>query len=87
MGMKDKSNEWQNQAEDEMGEARERLGQRGQQQRGQQERGQQERGRQGQEQGRPGQRPSERGREGGMRDIDDTAEQEMGERFDRDYDV
>jgi hypothetical protein len=80
--MKDKSNEWQNQAEDEMGEARERLGQRGQQQRGQQERG-----RQGQEQGRAGQRPSERGREGGIRDMDDTAEQEMGERFDRDYDV
>ena len=76
MGMKDKSNEWQNQAEDEMGEARERLGQEGRQ------RGQQ----QGQQQGRPGQQPPERGREG-MRDMDDTAEQEMGERFDRDYDV
>jgi hypothetical protein len=80
--MKDKSNEWQNQAEDEMGEARERLGQGGRQ-RGQQQ-GQQ-RGRQ--EQGRPGERPSERGREGGMRDMDDTAEQEMGERFDRDFEV
>ncbi|KOV93945.1 hypothetical protein [Streptomyces sp. NRRL B-3648] len=75
MGMKDQFQDKSRQAKEKMDQGREKIGQRGQQ------------GREGQpgQPGRPGQQPPERGGQS-HRDIEDT-EQQMEDRYDRDYDA